>query len=171
MNKINAIEQVTFYNTHKKLSCFIVSNILKGVGSKEDVEECVNDIMLEIIKKYDRYDANKSSIKNYVSILSRSRALNYRKKLQKNKTVLFTDDILVKDTNSDYMRDILEKVIKMLNYSEKQLFKYKYVYEYANADIAKAMKLTEGYTRIKVHRLKKKLIKLLKKHGIEGWEV
>lgn len=171
MDTINDIEQTEFYNKYKGLSSFIVSNILRDIGTTEDVKECVNDVLLEIMKKYDNYNEDRGSIENYICILSRSRAINFRKRLQKNITIPFTDDILLKNSNGDYIKDIIEKVILELSYGEKQLFKYKFVYEYPNAEIAKALKLTLGYTKIKIYRLKKKLMKLFKKHGIESWEV
>ncbi len=171
MTIITSKDQTNFYNQYKTLSSTIVGNILRDIGTKEDVEECVDDIFVELINKYHDYNENKSSIKTYICILSRSRAINYRKKLLKNKTYLFDDDILLEHSNSTYIKDIIEKVILQLNYSEKQVFKYKFVYEYSNKQIASALNYSLGYTIIKVYRLKKKLIKLLKQHGIESWEV
>jgi RNA polymerase sigma-70 factor (ECF subfamily) len=59
----------------------IAGGILKDVGSEEDMEECVAGVYLALWKNPASFDPEKGSLKSYLALLTRSRALDRCRKL------------------------------------------------------------------------------------------
>ncbi len=62
--------------TYNRLLWSIAAGILRGVGNEQDVEECVSDVWLALWQKPEGYDPQRGSLKTYLTILTRSRALD-----------------------------------------------------------------------------------------------
>jgi len=69
---------------YHKLLWLIVESTLRGVGSVEDIEECVSDVFVRLWRKPEAFDPNRGTIKTYLSIMAKSIALNRYKALTKH---------------------------------------------------------------------------------------
>ncbi len=73
---------------------YLVYNILNSGGTKEDIEECVSDVFLEVWQKIKDYDGKKGSFRTWILMLAKYKALAYRRKNGKNNTVDIEDYML-----------------------------------------------------------------------------
>lgn len=75
----------------KALSCLIdtftgpvydlISRILSGVASEEDLEECCSDVFFTSWKEIHRYQPGRASLRTWLLIIAKYKALDYRRKL------------------------------------------------------------------------------------------
>ena len=151
------------YARYFPLARATAARFLQGMGSGEDVEEVADDVMLELMEHPE----------NYVCVLARSRALNRRRALTRRACLPLEEDILVESgggPDDALTREGVRAAVLALNPSERQLFTLKYVYEYTGAEIAGRLGIAEGAVHTRVCRLRAKLIRLLHRQGITGWE-
>lgn len=62
---------------------YLTYNILNIGNSKEDIEECVADVFLEVWLKVNEFNSERSNFKTWVLILTKFKALTYKRKLLK----------------------------------------------------------------------------------------
>ena len=65
----------------------IVSSVLKNVGTEEDVEECVADVFIDLWEHPDRFDPGKGSLKSWLCMVTRCRAIDCYRALSRHSTV------------------------------------------------------------------------------------
>lgn len=160
-----------FYRKYKYLARSVISKIIRSIGTEEDIEECINDTLYEVISNYNKYDEKRGSLENYICLIARSKALNLRNKLSKNMHISFDNDILITIRSNEYIDDILiadiiSNVLEKLKSEERKLFTLKYIYEYNTKEISQFLKISVTNTKVRIHRLKGKVTKLLSEHGI-----
>ena len=168
-----------FYYKYNRLITGIVSRIL-DFNLKQDTEDCVSEIYAALISRTGEYNPERGTIEAFISIISRSVTLNFRKKLCKNQrevviqsnesdgdNVIETD---FPDKSDDYdifiNFETIKEVLKFLSKDEKTLFTLKYVYYYKASEIAKYYGISIASAEKRSTRLRKKLQKLLKSNGL-----
>jgi len=135
---------------YAKAVYFLAYNILKPYAVKEDVEECVSDVFFDALKKINEYDEQKGGFRNWLLILTKYKALTYRRKLNKE-TELNIDDIqtgsprLVEKQVVD--REEQEKIVKIINTfnkTDKELFIRRYFYDEKISDLMRSLNLSRA---------------------------
>lgn len=63
---------------------YLAYNILNIGNSKEDIEECVSDVFVEAWQKIDSFDDQKGSFRSWLLMLTKYRALTYKRHLEKH---------------------------------------------------------------------------------------
>ncbi|NLW91783.1 MAG: hypothetical protein GXY34_09315 [Syntrophomonadaceae bacterium] len=63
-----------------RITYCLAYQILSGTHSKEDIEECVADVFLDAWVKIGAYDEEKASFRTWLLILTKYKALTYRRK-------------------------------------------------------------------------------------------
>src|SRR5471030_1774605 len=82
----------TMMDSYMALIYTIVSNKLYGMYSKEDIEECVSDVFFEVFNHKSRIDVQKGSIKAFLAIIAKRKAVDiYRK--NKNNNPIHIEDV------------------------------------------------------------------------------
>lgn len=74
-------------------SGFVYTIVLSKLAnsSKQDIEECVSDIIFELYKNRNCIDLQKGSIKAYLAVIAKRKAIdNYRKRSGAEKIYLWT---------------------------------------------------------------------------------
>ena len=148
----------------------IIFNKLSGIYSKEDIEECVSDVFFEVFHYKDRIDLTKGSIKAFLAIIAKRKAIDmYRK--NKNRTHIPIDDvaeslyttsdqvadsILIKESNSE-----LIDAIKSLGEPDSEIIIRKYYLNQSSKDISKDIGIKVNTIDKKASRCMQKLKKLL----------
>lgn len=145
----------------------IVYGKLSGVCNKQDVEECVSDIFFEVYKARSSIDLGKGSIKAYLAVLSKRKAIDiYRKHKNGSEQVSFDElghdriasDVNVQETVSGHAAsDVLIDEIKALGEPDSQIMIRKYYFGQSTKTIAKALGLKDNTVDKKVSRALAKL--------------
>ena len=148
----------------------IIFNKLSGMYSKEDIEECVSDVFFEVFHYKSRIDLQKGSIKAFLAVVAKRKAIDMYRKNKNNNHIpiddvsqsLYTaeDDvvhtILLKESNSE-----LIDAIKSLGEPDSEIILRRYYLRQSSKDISKNIGLKVNTIDKKVSRGIQKLKKLL----------
>lgn len=164
MKNENAAE--LFIYKYGPLIRYIIAPFL---NNNQDMEECINDIVLKVCDKIDMFDSEKGSWNAWITAIARNTALNMvrAKKddgklivafdadetLQIRSSELSPEEILV---NKERQRIVIE-AIQSLAYREKLIFYRKYYYQQSTAQIAAELGLTERSVEGRLYRIRMKL--------------
>ncbi len=135
---------------YSKQMYYLAYNILHINCTKEDIEECVSDAFLEAWLNIDKFDFKRGAFKTWLFILTKYKALEYKRKLG-NQKVINIDELSIED-NLDIEKQLInreeqEKVIDVINGFndvDKELFIRRYFYNEKINDIAEALNLTRS---------------------------
>ncbi len=112
---------------YSKQAYFIAYSILHISCTKEDIEECVSDVFLEVWSNIDDYNPEKASFKTWLFMLTK-----YNRKISKYKTINIDELIIEDKENIDMVvisKEDQEKVISIMNdfnKVDKELFFRRY---------------------------------------------
>ncbi|BCZ47663.1 DNA-directed RNA polymerase sigma-70 factor [Clostridium gelidum] len=148
----------------------IIFNKLSGIYSKEDIEECVSDVFFEVFHYKNRIDLQKGSVKAFLAIIAKRKAIDMYRKNKNNQHIpiddvsetLYTmvdevaDSILLKESNL-----LLIDAIKSLGEPDSEIIIRKYYLYQSSKDISKNIGLKVNTIDKKVSRCMQKLKKIL----------
>ena len=151
----------------------IVHGKLSGICKSQDIEECVSDIFYELYRTRNTIDFEKGSLKAYLAVLSKRKAIDvYRKKRGRSETVSIDEfdhdwiasgadvegTVIVGETN-----DILINEINALGEPDSQIMIRKYYFGQSTKIIASALGIKANTIDQKASRA---LVKL--RHALGG---
>lgn len=159
------------YDQYAPVARQVINRILYPAGSREDVEELVQDVMWELLEHPEKYQEERGSLTVYVAVLSRSRALNARKKLGCLRTVPmegmmelgYEDSRLVKELE---LKELVGRILASLKPREQRLFTMRFLYHMTIEEIAVHLKCSRGAVDVRISRLRRKLETLFAAQGI-----
>lgn len=127
----------------------IVYGNLSGVCGKHDMEECVSDVFYEIYRNRDSIDLDKGSLKSYITILAKRKAIGVFRKEKKRLGDISVNEVkhdqLVSDDDFEQkiidgeISDILIREIELLGEPDSQIILYKYYLGQSTKSISKAL--------------------------------
>jgi len=173
-NEIEPVREVNggFYEKFNPQIRAIVSRILNQAGMKDDIDDCVNTVYLEIMERLMQYNETRGSMGAFVAVIARSVALNYCKSNSRRSSELIGDEKLDFLSSPIQYQDeaefdmLVESIIAKLNKQERVLFTMRFLYEYAPEEIAKALKIRRSAVDMRLTRLKSKIKSFLTKGGV-----
>ena len=62
--------------------------VKKIVGNCNDIEECVSDVFLYIWNNIDKYDSKKAGFRTWILIVSRYKALDFKRKSKSDEDII-----------------------------------------------------------------------------------
>ena len=92
---------------YNKILWVIVSGILGGIGTTQDIEECISDVYIELWKKPKNFKKHKGTLKNYLAVIAKSKALDRYRVLSKHKITEI--DEAIKSSDDDLLDYIIDK--------------------------------------------------------------
>ena len=141
---------------------YLAYAVLKPYAAKEDVEECVSDVFYDAMVRIDEYDETKGGIKKWLLMLTKYKALTYRRRLNKDEDMNI-DGVAAESPFSVERqvvgRDELEKVLEIIdtfNEIDRELFKRRYLRDEKIEDLMRAYDLSRAAVdgRLKRGRMK-----------------
>ncbi len=164
--------------TEKKYQKYCYSIAFNILGSREDAEECVNDIYTRLWNSIPPQRPNNLSafMAKIVRNLSFDRYHQKRaEKRWKGQREAALDELVecLPDTSggdiSDelILKDALNEFLRSLAAEERQIFVKRYFYMCSIKSIAKVLKMGESKVKMSLHRSREKLREYLKREGIE----
>lgn len=154
----------------------IVFNKIGNCGSREDVEDCVSDIMVEFFRNAERFSARSGSLKSYISTIAKRRAIDaFRRISGRNNVCLdIEDENIVIPPASDDTEEETEKrmfsqhlwnIVKSLGEPDSSIIVYQYFYNYTARETAKILEMTSEAVKKRSIRARKKIGTILRNGG------
>jgi len=160
-----------FYDKYNPQIRAIVTRILNSVNQTHDIDDCVNNVYLELMENLQKYNETRGSMAAFVTIIARSTALDYcRGNMRKpgeligDEKIDFLSEPIEFEDNVEF-KMLVESILEKLNKEERVLFTMKYILFYSPEEIAKAMKIRRSAVDMRVSRLKSKIKNFLIKEG------
>ena len=166
----------TFFEKYNHIIRAIVINILKHTNQSQDIDDCVNTVFLALMERLHQYNETRGSMEAFVIIITRSAALDYRRSGMRKTSELIGDeniDFLNTPLNLENFENEIEFnmlveniILKKLNDQERRLYTMKYIFFDSAEEIAKYFNINRNAVDARIHRLKNKIKKLLRKGGL-----
>lgn len=144
---------------------YIASSIIGSYGEKEDIQECVSDILYDIWKNIDKFDESRGTFKTFVLIRSKYKSLDYKRKLLSKREKLkeeYIEDIenITIGDNSKYTNDMINEIIniiKSFKEPDKTYFYLRYFREHDLRTIADKFKDSKSGVENRLYRCRLKI--------------
>lgn len=155
----------------------VVINVLRGSGSREDIEECVSDAFAKIFRSYDVKGCFEGNLKGYIGAVAKRTAIDaYRRLSSKNYRTMSIDDENVGQMQSEEniernaerseQQQIILRIIKDLGEPDSTIIIHQYYYDRTAKEIAEILNMTPAAVQKRSSRARQKLKKLLTEAGI-----
>ncbi len=164
----------------------LVCRILNGRGRKEDIEECVSDVYVTAWENARQYDAQKGNLKTWLLILAKYKALDYRRRLFRDQTVVYdpvadpaetvgniyesTGNIVEEKVISGEEKRQIIAAINTLGDMDREIFLKRYFLYEKVENIAQHFGLTRTAVDTRLWRIRNFLKQTLQRAGREGIE-
>jgi RNA polymerase sigma-70 factor, ECF subfamily len=146
----------------------VAKSILMNIGSEQDIEECVQDVFIEAWNNIDRFDESRGSMKTWLLILCKYKALNLKKELIKKNKIVDIEELQIssKETIEENLLfkerkgEIIE-AINSFNPVDKEVFLRRYFMKQSIEYIVGSTKLSRQAVDNRLWRGRKKLREIL----------
>lgn len=151
---------------HKNSLIYFISRYTKNVYVAEDISQDVFVYLLLNRKKYNF----KYSLKTFLFVIARSKALNYLKKEKRIISLEDSNSISYEELENEiFTKDKIEKIKLIINNLKPDYQEVIYLADFEHIsykDIAKITKKSESQVKNLIHSSRTKLRELLGKEGI-----
>ncbi len=146
----------------------VAKSILMNIGSEQDIEECVQDVFIEAWNNIDRFDESRGSMKTWLLILCKYRALNVKKSLMRKRKVVDFEEVQL-SSKGDIEENLLFKerkdeiiqAVNSFNSIDKEVFLRRYFLEQSIEYICSHMELSRQAVDNRLWRGRKRLREIL----------
>lgn len=153
---------------YNKLLWVVVGNILEEVGSSEDIEDCIIDVYIKLLKNPRIYDHRKGSLKSFLVRIGKNLAIDRYRKLTRGNVTAIHEHSSVHD-DEDPLRSILTKenrreVLEALDYlkePDREIIVRRYFYNEKVKVISEKMNLPSKKVENRLYQGKLKLKSIL----------
>ena len=150
----------------------IVLNKIKNVASREDIEDCVSDIFVEMFQNAFNYSQDNGTVKGYLSIIAKRRAIDAYRKLNGYNSKISSidddstelppsDDNPAREAETNITKRSLWNNIQKLGEPDTSIITLQYFYDKSTAEIGLLLKMTASAVQKRSIRAREKLKKML----------
>lgn len=150
---------------------YIIAPVLPNAQDRED---CLSEVVMQVWKKIDTFDARRGSWNAWLTAVTRNHALNFQRAMSVHVSVEELPPELPssepgpeEQVFQQEQRELLRLALQKLSPKEKTLFYRKYYYMQSTAQIASEMGMTERAAEGRLYRIKRRLRKLIEGEGYE----
>ena len=168
----NAEAFIHVIERYNKLLWVIVGGILNNVGTAEDIEECISDTYLSLWRNPKAYDPKKGSLKTFLAIIAKRRALDKYRQLKKieivelDEIINSSDDDLLNYITKQELYNELYTAIRTLNEPNKEILIRRYFFNEKPSIIASKIYLPVKEVENRLYQSKIKLRRILSDGGL-----
>ncbi len=152
---------------YSKLLWLVVGGVIGNIGTKEDIEECISDVYVQVWKNPRAFNNQKGTLKTYLAIIAKSKALDKYRKLSKLKVIEIDEAITAPD--DDLLDYIVEKekskalysVLETLKEPDKEILIRRYFFDEKPSRIAEKISIPVKEVENRLYKSKLKLRKIL----------
>lgn len=162
-------------NKYSRLLWPIASAVLQVAGSEQDVEECVADVFIYLWEHPEKFDPSRGSLKSFLCILVRSRAIDRYREIIRKDTVPLEEAVLSSGMGmqerlaQEETKKELLTAVQELEEPNREILIRRYYHDQKPRQIALALGLTVKQVDNSLYRSKRQLREwLTAKGGMEG---
>ena len=171
IEKIQAGETECFAALLERYSQSVFSLIVKIVGNREDAEELTQDVFLKVFRSLSSFQGN-SLFSTWLYRIAYNAAISATRKkrhewlsieesmMEKTPEIEMSDELEQLDREEQLIR--LEKAMSQLLPDERALISLFYMQEKPIDEIVSITRLTTSNVKTKLHRIRKKMLVLMK---------
>jgi len=170
IQKITGGDQESFcymIDTYSKLLWVVVAGILSNIGTVQDIEECISDVFIEVWKNPRAYAKQRGTLKNFLAVMAKNKALDRYRQLSKKKIVEI--DEAIKSSDDDLLDYVIDKemyaalydAINSLAEPNKEIIIRRYFFEEKPAYIAEKTDMPVKEVENRLYQSKLKLRNIL----------
>jgi len=142
---------------YNKLLWFIVGKVLSGIGTAEDIEECISDVYVKLWRNPKAYDPGKGSLKTFVAIIAKRQAIDMYRKLSKIEFVELDETTISAAIEEQDSYAQLYEAINRIKEPDKEILMRRYFYDEKPAKIAGEMSIPVKEVKNRLYQSKLKL--------------
>ena len=150
----------------------IVLSKLGGLGSREDIEDCVSDVFVEVYSSMEKFSGEKGSLRAFVGSIAKRRAIDAFRRLSYRQSVTVPADDentgslpSSEDTSRQAEENILRKKlwdsVKSLGQPDRDIILFQYFYRMQTGEIARKLGMSPAAVQKRSQRARKKLKSIL----------
>ncbi len=150
----------------------IVISKLRGCAGREDIEDCVSDVFVEVFRSTDKFCESKGSLKSYISIIAKHIAINafqritYRQNISmsiedEGVELLPSDDSPENNTQNKLFRERLWEIVESLGEPDTSIIIYQYFYDLTVREISEKVSLTPAAVQKRSIRARERIKNIL----------
>lgn len=143
----------------------IVWERIGGVGTREDAEECVSDVFMDVFLHYE--NIHEGTMHGYIGTVARNKAINlFRRLTAKSAPAVMEDELLQSIASGEQIESdhenretlkFLLQAIRALGEPDATILLMRHYYNYKADEIAKAVHLNPVTVRVRLNRAMKRL--------------
>lgn len=162
----------TLINKYARLLWPIAAAVLKNVGNEQDVEECVADAFIRLWEHPEKFEPGRGSLKSYLCILVRSRAIDRFREITRRDTVPLEENLLSQGLGMQEQllevenRRELRRAVNALEEPNREILLRRYYYDQKPGQIALALGMSVKQVDNSLYRSKQKLKQALQEVGL-----
>ena len=153
----------------------IIINKIGGIASREDIEDCISDVFLDVCKNPDSVPISDDEAKYYIGTIAQRRAIDYFRRIShKNNNFSCNDEDMTnipdntdveQTTHKKALNTALWDAVKALGEPDSAIIIYRYFYRRKASEIGKILSLSTAAVHKRAQRAEKKLKDILVGQG------
>lgn len=152
------------------------ASILNYSNEINYIDECVDDVLMIIWNNIECFDLERGNFKNWIIAISRHKALDYKRKLSKDRKNVMIEDIQInsnEDLENDFIqqesKNEIESMFNSLAHRDREIFRRRYIEEESVDIIAKELNTTTVTIYNRLSRGRKKLKTIFFRKSLEEY--
>jgi len=152
---------------YSRLLWSIAAAVLENTAGVQDVEECVADVFVYLWQHPEKYDPARGKLRVWLSVLTRSMALDRYRATLRHSTVPLEDTLIAAQPDlADGLalqeaQAKLAQVLSTLDSADRELILRRYVQQQKPKELSLAVGLPVKQVENRLYRIKRKLRSLL----------
>ncbi|MCH4887065.1 sigma-70 family RNA polymerase sigma factor [Acidaminobacter sp. JC074] len=153
-------------NMYGKLVYKVVYGVINGVGSREDIEEITSDVFIQLWMHPHKFNPERGSLKTYLCLQARSRAIDRLRKIKKISNLPLEDDYVddgfEEKLHQKYVMAEVYKHVALFKEPSKEIFILRFFYQLKPNEIALKLSLPVKAVSNYIFQSKKQLREKMK---------
>jgi len=155
-------------NEYSKLLWVIASGVLKNIGTKEDIEDCIAESFGYLWEYPEKYNQQRGSIKSYLCIITKNKAIDKVRKINKTTTLQYDDDLKTEIDNIEKVlvnKQLINEIYhfaKNLKHLDREIFLLRYFHQLKPREIACKLNITTKEVSNRLYYSRKSLLTKIK---------
>ena len=148
---------------YSRLLWSVAAAVLRPVGSDQDLEECVADVFVYLWTNPEKFDPRRGTLKSYLAMVARSRALNCRLRLLRQSALPLEElspgeePEIAMDLEAREQAEALHTAIDAMGEPDREILLRRYYWDQKPREIAADLDLPVKQIENRLYRAKRYL--------------